>query len=205
MKRLLIVGAGGHGRSVAEAVAARCDSWWPGSSTMRFRNWIGSGRFRCSARWLTLPRCRDAADHAFVAIGNNALRQRVTAELRDAGFLLATVIHPRAIVSPTAIIGAGSAVMAGAIVGTEAVLGEGAIVNCAAVVDHHCRVGDFGHLGVNAAMAGGSVLGAGAWMQAGSALGYGVEIEEGRVLAPGEAVRAMRLSLNMDLRDAHHM
>lgn len=45
--------------------------------------------------------------------------------------------------------------MAGAIVGTEARLGDGVIVNCAAVVDHHCRVGDFGHLGVNAAMAGG--------------------------------------------------
>ena len=135
-----------------------------------------------------LARFRDLADHAFVAIGDNALRQRVSAELWEADFLLATVIHPRAIVSPSARIGDGSAVMAGAVIGTEAFLGDGVIVNCAAVADHHCHVGDFGHLGVNAAMAGGSILGAGAWMQAGSALGYGVEIEVGCVLAPGEAV-----------------
>ena len=131
---------------------------------------------------------RALADHAFVAIGNNAVRQRITAQLREAGFQPATVVHPRAIVSPSAIIGTGSAIMAGGIVGTEAVLGEGAIVNSGAVVEHHCRVGDFGHLGVGAVMAGGAVLGACAWMQAGLALGYGVGIESQRVLAPGEAV-----------------
>ncbi len=62
------------------------------------------------------------------------------------------------------------------------------IVNCAAVVDHDCCVGDSGHLGVNAAMAGGSVLGALAWMQAGAALRHGVEIADGRILRPGEDV-----------------
>lgn len=137
-----------------------------------------------------LAQWRGAADCAFVAIGNNALRQEVAARLREAGFSLATVVHPRAIVSPTSVIGEGSAIMAGSIIGTEACLGEGVIVNCAAVVDHHCRVGNFGHLGVNAAMAGGSGLGAAAWMQAGSALGYGVQIETGCVLEPGEAVRS---------------
>lgn len=188
MKRLLIVGGGGHGRSVAEAVATAgqfvvvgfLDDAYPGLDHV----WD----FPVLGKVADLARFRDVADHAFVAIGINSHRQRVTAQVREAGFVLATIIHPRAIVSPTASIGAGSAVMAGAIVGTEAVLGEGSVVNCAAVVDHHCRVGDFGHLGVSAAMAGGSVLGAGAWIQAGSALGYGVEIEHGRVLAPGEAV-----------------
>jgi sugar O-acyltransferase (sialic acid O-acetyltransferase NeuD family) len=188
MKRLLIIGAGGHGRSVAEAVTAAGEFVVAGFLDDAFPELDRVWEFPVLGKVADLTRGRDAADHAFVAIGNNALRRRVTTELRDAGFVLATVIHPRAIVSPTASIGAGSAVMAGAVVGTEAVLGEGAIVNCAAVVDHHCRVGDFAHLGVNAAMAGGSVLGAGAWMQAGSALGYGVEIDAGRVLAPGEAV-----------------
>ena len=79
--------------------------------------------------------------------------------------------------------GHGTAIMAGAIVGTEARLGGGAIVNCGAVVDHHATVEDFGHLGVNASMAGGMVLGRCAWLQAGSALGYGVKF------APGETVR----------------
>lgn len=141
-----------------------------------------------------LGRIADFRDNArgveqvFVAIGNNQARADIVCKLTTAGLELATVIHPRAVVSRRATIGVGSAVMAGAIVGTEACLGVGVIVNCAAVVDHHCRVGDFGHLGVGAVMAGGSILGHGSWMQAGAALGYGVAIGQGVTLAPGHAV-----------------
>jgi UDP-3-O-[3-hydroxymyristoyl] glucosamine N-acyltransferase len=78
--------------------------------------------------------------------------------------------------------------MAGAIVGTQARLGEGVIVNAAAVVDHDCTVEPFGHLGVNACMAGGTTLGTGAWMQAGSSLGYSVAVPAWEVLRPGESL-----------------
>ena len=131
---------------------------------------------------------RTHADAAIVAIGNNALREALSNKLLAAGFELVTVVHSRAIVSPSAVIGPGSAIMAGAIVGTEARLGCGVIVNCGAVVDHDAQVHDYGHLGVNACMSGGSVLGRSAWMQAGSALGYGVKVADGVVLTPGSAV-----------------
>ena len=137
----------------------------------------------------SLHTLRALADTVVVAIGNNAVREKLHARVRDAGFELLNVIHPAAYVSPTAILGAGCAVMAGAVVGTEAQLGEGVIVNCGATVDHHCRVDAFGHLGVNACMAGGSVLGHRAWMQAGAALGYGVKIAADTVLVPGESRR----------------
>lgn len=106
----------------------------------------------------------------------------------DIAYAMATAVHPRAFVSPSAVVGQGSAIMAGAIVGTEASLGVGTIVNCGAVVDHHATIEDFGHLGVNASMAGGTVLGRGAWMQVGAALGYGVKVRSGVTLDPGEAV-----------------
>ncbi len=186
---LLIVGAGGHGRSVAEAVLI--------ADQFRLVGFADDGAFaRGEAVW-DLPVLGPAtefenyashATHAVVAIGNNVLRQKLFAQLQAAGFALASVIHPKAIVSPRAQLGAGVAVMAGSIVGTEATLGQGAIVNCGAVVDHHAQVHEFGHLGVNACMAGGSVLGALAWMQAGSVIGYGVQIAAGTVLRPGEAL-----------------
>lgn len=188
MKRLLIIGAGGHGRSVAEAVLASGELIVAGFLDDLFPELKSVWDIPVLGRVADFAKWREAADFTFVAIGNNALRRRVTCGLQAAGFALVTVVHPRAIISPTAVIGAGTAIMAGAIIGTEACLGDGVIVNCAAVVDHHCRVGDFGHLGVNASMAGGAVLGEAAWMQAGSALGYGVEIEAGRYLAPGEGV-----------------
>jgi sugar O-acyltransferase (sialic acid O-acetyltransferase NeuD family) len=135
----------------------------------------------------SLSKHRAAADQVIVAIGNNAVRENLMRQLGAADWGFATVVHPRAIVAPSALLGAGSAVMAGAIVGTEARLGVGSIVNCGAVVDHHAILEDYGHLGVNASMAGGTLLGRGAWMQAGAALGYGVKVAAGEVLLPGTA------------------
>ncbi len=185
MRRLLIVGAGGHGRSVAEAVLAAgefelagfVDDAAPGLSIVWNLAVLGTttdvGHYRVHA------------DHAIVAMGNNAVRESLCNSLLAAGFELATIVHPRAIVSPRAVIGQGCTIMAGAVVGTEAKLGCGVIVNCGAVVDHNAQVHDYGHLGVNAAMAGGSELGRSAWMQAGTSIGYGVKVAAGVVMPPG--------------------
>lgn len=186
--RLLVVGAGGHGRSVAEAaelsgqfeVVGFLDDALPAGKSVLNVAVLGP--------MVSMGHHRAAADQTIVAIGNNAVRETLMQQLASAGFVLATVIHPRAIVSSSAVLSEGSAVMAGAIVGTEAHLGMGSIVNCGAVVDHHAIVEDFGHLGVNASMAGGTVLGRGAWMQAGSVLGYGAMVDAWRVLGSGEAV-----------------
>jgi sugar O-acyltransferase (sialic acid O-acetyltransferase NeuD family) len=186
--RLLVVGAGGHGRSVVEAaelsglfeVVGFLDDSLPAGEAVWGAPVLGTVA--------SIAHHRTAAHQAIVAIGNNAVREKLMQQLAAVGFGWATVVHPRAIVAPSAVLGAGSSVMAGAIVGTEARLGMGSIVNCGAVVDHHATVEDFGHLGVNASMAGGTVLGRGAWMQAGAALGYGVKVPSGVTLAPGEAV-----------------
>lgn len=186
MRRLMIIGAGGHGRSVAEAVllgkeyalAGFVDDSWPDSSAVWEYPILGN----TADPALSFKH----ADSAIIAIGNNGVRAKLQNSLVESGMHIATIIHPKAMVSPRAVIGAGSTIMAGAVVGTEAVLGLGVIVNGGAVVDHHCRVGDFAHLGVNTSMAGGSVLGDGAWMQAGAALGYRVEIAPGDVIGPGE-------------------
>jgi sugar O-acyltransferase (sialic acid O-acetyltransferase NeuD family) len=186
--RLLVVGVGGHGRSVAEAaelsgqfeVVGFLDDAAPVGERVLDSHVLGPV--------VGMGEHRSVADQAVVAIGNNAVREKLMQLLTEAGYAMATVVHPRAFVSPTALVGEGAAIMAGAIVGTEARLGVGSIVNCGAVVDHHATVEDFGHLGVNASMAGGTVLGRGAWMQVGAALGYGVKVPSGVTLDPGEAV-----------------
>ena len=188
MQRLLILGAGGHGHSVAEAVLA--------GDMFRLVGFVDDAESELHSVWdlpvfgiaFDLAPYRQHAEVAAVAIGNNTLREELHNRLLVAGFALATVLHPKAMASPSARVGAGSAVMAGAVVGPEAKLGSGVIVNCGAVVDHHCQVEDFGHLGVNAAMAGGSVLGHGAWMQAGVVLGYGAKVAAGIVLQSSQAI-----------------
>ena len=183
-----MVGAGGHGRSVLEALQllgrhsfyAFADDGTPEGTQVLGAPVVGSTK--------QLESLRSRFPQAVVAIGDNRRRQELCAQLLSLEFALAVVVHPRAFVSPTAVLGPGTAVMANATVGTESRLGAGVIVNSGAVVDHHAVVEDFGHLGVNAAMAGGSVLGKLAWMQAGSSLGYGVVVPPETRLRPGQAM-----------------
>lgn len=188
-RRVIIVGAGGHGRSVAEIVLS--------GQGLQLAGFIDDAAATLGRVFDTpvlattqeLAACRAHADAAVIAIGNNRVREELCNRALAAGFELPTIVHQRAIVAPSASIAAGCTIMAGAIVGTEAALGLGVIVNSGSVVDHHCRVEDFAHVGTNASMAGGAVLGRGAWMQAGSALGYNVVVPAGSVLAPGEGRR----------------
>lgn len=188
MKRLLIVGAGGHGRSVAEAALE--------TGIFESLGFADDAAEKVKDVWgypvwgttNDLSRYREHADVAIVALGNNALREELCGQLQAAQFELVSIIHPCAIVSPRAVIGLGSAIMAGAIIGTEARLGTGVIINSGAIVDHHAQVHDYGHLGVNACMAGGAILGKSAWIQAGCSLGYGTFVTPGVVLEPGSAL-----------------
>lgn len=186
--RLLIVGAGGHGRSVAEAVLMSGQFSLAGFlDDSAFSNGETVWGFPVLGPATAFEQYVRQSTHAVVAIGNNVVRQKLFVQLQAAGFRIANIIHPMSIVSPRAQLGVGVAVMAGAVVGTEATLGNGAIVNSCAVVDHHAQVHEFGHLGANASMAGGSVLGALSWMQAGSTIGYNIQVESGSILKPGEA------------------
>lgn len=170
---VLIIGAGGFGRSVADAilsgsrysVAGFVDDRGPALGLVLGHAVLG--------HLADLPSLRKHCALVLVAIGDNARRREVCQWARASGFELATLVHPRAFVSAHASVGAGAMIMAGAVIGTEARIGEGVIVNAAAVVDHHAQVGDFAHLGVGACMGGAAVLSAGAWLTEGAVIRAG--------------------------------
>ena len=183
MKKIIIVGAGGHGKSIAETIqltgAYEILGFIDDSYPERNRVW----EYNILANIENAHQFYDKSDCTVIAIGNNSARESLHKSLKNAGIPLATIVHPTAFVSPTARVGCGSTIMARAVVNTEAVLGEGVIVNCGAIIDHHCEIKDFGHLGVATAMAGGTQLGYGAWLQAGVSLGYGKIIEDWKIIS----------------------
>lgn len=189
-RTLLILGAGGHGKAVAEAALLSgewqrvlfADDRWPQLTESFGASVVGN--LGC------LENMSATVDAGIAAVGNNGLRESWQKALVAAQIPLACVVHPRAWVSPSADVGPGTVVMALAVVGTHARLGQGVIVNAGAVVDHDAEVGDFGHLGVGVSLAGGVRVASAAWLQAGCSAGYGVSVESTAVLAPGTVLKA---------------
>ena len=187
---LLIVGCGGHGRAVAEAAAMTgewtdivfADDAYPVQQK--------SGDWRIIGSTGQMPQLARNCQAAIVAIGNQAVRQRLTDALAALDIPLATIVHPRAWVSALAEVGVGCAIMAGAVVGACARLGRGVIVNANATADHDAVLGDFAHLGVGVQLAGGVIVEDRAWLQAGSCAGYRVRVPADAILPPGSRLIA---------------
>lgn len=101
---------------------------------------------------------KDGYLHAHVAIGENALRQRIGDRLKEMGFGLMNALHPSAVVSPSAELGVGIAVMANAVINAKACVSDFVIVNTGAIVEHDCLVGVGTHVAPRSVMGGNVVL-----------------------------------------------
>lgn len=158
-RRLLIWGAGGHAKVVADV--ARASGWEvvafldddPAKQGQLFYGAPVRGPQTLtpslSPRGRGEPECS-----VFVAIGNNAARERCLAQVLASGHTIPVLIDPSARVSPTAVLGPGTVVMAGAVVQADAQIGRGGIINTGASVDHDCRLGVCVHVAPGARLTG---------------------------------------------------
>ena len=135
---LIVYGAGGHGKVVADILIAR------GEKVTGFLDDTKTESMKVlglpvlgSSEWLDVnPNVRVA-----LGVGNNIVRAR-TAELCVAKQVeLVTAIHPSAVIAQSAVVEEGAVIMALAVVNPDGVIGRGAIVNTSAVVEHDCAVG----------------------------------------------------------------
>lgn len=183
--RLVVFGAGGHGKVVAsvllaagETIAGFIDDHAAVGSIVLGLPVLGpSAWLDANASSPTSSGAGNGGVRVALGIGDNDARARVADACTSRGLTLVTAVHPRAVIDPSARIGEGCAVMALAVVNADTVIARGAIVNTAAVVEHDCEVGAFAHVSPNAVMGGAckvgtlSQLGIGAVMLPGTSLG----------------------------------
>jgi sugar O-acyltransferase (sialic acid O-acetyltransferase NeuD family) len=187
MPGLLIVGAGGHGKVVAEA--AELMEKWDRISFLDDREELKEVLgFPVIGKTDALISFKGEFRHVFIAIGHNRTRVAWLNKAAQAGFRIPVIIHPSSAVSKYSTVGEGTAVMAGSVINVHAVLGKGCIVNTCASIDHDCVLGDGVHVSPGAHVSGNVTIGEDSWVCAGSSIKNGITIGRHVIVAAGAAV-----------------
>ena len=185
--RVLVLGAGGHARAVADV--ARAAGWTVVGFTDLVADRSRADVLGQDADVPALAR-RHRVDGVLVGVGNTALARR--AELYDTFKTLAAppLVHPRATVARSASVGAASVIFAGVVVGDAVGVGDNVVLYSGAIVEHDSRIAAHAYVAPGAVLAGGVTVDEGAFVGAGAVAIPGVRVGAGAVVAAGAVVVA---------------
>ena len=157
MEKILLVGGGGHCKSVIDVIeqegrfeiAGIVEKYKGESKALFGYALIGSDD--------ELATLRKEYKYALVTVGqiySNSIRRKLFEQLKALDFTLPSIISPYAYVSPHASIDEGSVVMHHAIINAAAKVGKNCIINTKALLEHDVVVEDHTHISTNAILNG---------------------------------------------------
>lgn len=188
---LLLIGAGGHARSLIEVVES--SNKWHIVGLVGLLEQVGDKLlgYPVLGSDSDLIQLRQRCANALLAIGQIStftIRQRLVRELRDLNFSMPTVISANAIVSGHAEIGIGTSVGHGVIVNAGACVGEYCILNSNSLIEHDVIIGNYCHISTGALINGGVNIGSGSFIGSGALLREGLTLPANSIVSAGKRV-----------------
>ncbi|MGL5050419.1 MAG: acetyltransferase [Fusobacteriaceae bacterium] len=192
MKKVIIIGAGGHAKVVIDIILQRQkilddkisilgildDSF----SENFYKKLFGISILGKIDKILELPK-----DIFYViAIGNNSVRKNIAKKYKNINYM--TTIHPTSIIAESVEIGTGSVIMAGVIINSSTKIGKHSIINSGAVVEHDNVLSDYVHISPNATLCGEVLIGEETWIGAGAIVIQGVKVSESVLVGAGAVI-----------------
>lgn len=184
--KLLIVGASGHGKVVAD-IALKMNKWESISFLDDNKNLKSSMGIDVIGTTKDVHKFIDSHD-VIVGIGNNSTREKIQNMLEKLGTSIPVLIHPSAIIGNDVEIGIGTVVMAGVVINCCTKIGKGCIINTSATIDHDNIIEDFVHISPGALLAGTVKVGQGSWLGIGSVVSNNTCITSGCTIGAGAVV-----------------
>ena len=182
MKQVVIIGASGHGKVVADIVEKS------GNLVRGFLDDNGIGEvFGYSILGQVCDYNKYVSECEFViAIGNNEIRENIANKLNQVR--LFTAIHPTACMAKDVIIGQGTVVMANAVINSTAKIGCNCIINTGVIVEHDNFIDAYVHLSPKVALGGTVRVGKATHIGIGATVRNNIIIAENCIVGAGAVV-----------------
>ena len=183
--RIAVIGAGGHGKVVLDAILSK------GAHTVA--GVVDDNPELAGGKLFDVPIAGSTdnlsgVEGFIVAIGNNRVRREKYDLLLKAGYTPVSIIHPSAVISPSARIGIGTAVLANVVINPDACVGDNVVLYTSCTIDHECGISDHSYISPGCNVCGRVNVGTGAMIGAGAVILPGLSIGEWSTVGAGAVV-----------------
>ncbi|WP_091070568.1 acetyltransferase [Paenibacillus sp. NFR01] len=192
MKRIVLIGGGGHALSVLDSllclqeyeVIGYTDNSGNAGDTLMGVPFLGQDE--------VLPRLyEEGIEHAAIAVGSvgsTVLREKLYLKAKSIGFALPAIVDPTAIIARACKIAEGVYIGKGAVVNSSSVIDRMAIINTRAIVEHQSRLGVFCHIAPGAILGGNTIIGDHTHVGIGSVIIQGIHVGHHVLIGAGSVV-----------------
>jgi UDP-perosamine 4-acetyltransferase len=191
VKKVVIIGAGGHAREVHDILVASRRAG-ADMEVIGFIDEVGTRTSMCGLPILGGFEWFKEVDRHEIgvvcAVGTPKLSEALVLKAQSMNLHFVSAVSPLACVSPTAKIGRGAIVFPQVFVSCDVKVGDYATLNVASTVSHDARVGDFSNVSPGAHLAGNVTLGRGCFVGMGANLIQGVSVGSWSVVGAGAVV-----------------
>jgi UDP-perosamine 4-acetyltransferase len=188
MKKIMIIGGGGHAKVLIDMILSTSGFEIQGilDPKLKIGSHVSGVAVLGGDEFL-----KDFKDIA-IAIGVGSTRasdtRKVIFEKYRDKFEFPVIVHKNAYISKTSTIGIGTQVMAGAIIQPDAFIKENVIINTSAVIEHDCRIHAHSHISPGAILGGNVEIGECSHVGLGAMILQGVRIGKNVTVGAGAVV-----------------
>jgi len=189
MEDIILVGYGGHAKSVADCIEQKKEYRVIGYTDMEMHEapypYLGNDD-------VLEDYYAQGVHNAVVCIGylgKGNIREKLYARLKKIGYNLPVIMDPSSVISESAELEEGAFIGKCAVVNAEAKIGKMTIINSMALVEHECVVEDFVHVAVAAVLCGQVHVGEAAFIGANATVIQGKNIEPRKIVPAGVTIR----------------
>lgn len=192
MKKLLLVGSGGHCKSILDCLRFSCEYGEVGIVS----NDIPQASLFCGKEVVgadaDLSRLfQGGFQYAFVAVGSVgdvSMRVRLENLVKSIGFSLPCIIDPTSAIASDVVLGDGVFIGKNAVANAHSLLGDCCILNTGCIVEHDCTVGAFTHISPGAVLCGNVAVGCNSHIGANATVLQGLTIGNHAIVGAGSVV-----------------
>ena len=194
MEKIIILGHGGHAKSLADAIEREGKYQIAGYIVNDASIELDKTDYPIIGDDYALAYLYKSGIHyAAIGIGylgKGNIRNKLYEQLKTIGYSLPVICDPSAILSKKVEIGEGTFIGKGTVINTGVTVGKACIINTGAIVEHDCSIGDFSHIAVGTILCGGVSVGESVFIGANATVVQEITIGNSTIIGAGTVLLA---------------